>query len=151
MSAGLSILVDRSLTPQITSNDILFEGRAQFITLKLSDNGKLTIVNVYVVHTSNERTSMWKRLSESSFNTAHIIIGGDFNHLKETNRRGKVGERFILRRKATSWHHMMLQYGLVNAWKLDSFRKMSKKEYTFDNGKFGVRSAISRIDKFLVS
>jgi len=28
---------------------------------------------------------------------------------------------------------------------------MSKKEYTFDNGRFGVRSAVSRIDKFLVS
>jgi hypothetical protein len=27
---------------------------------------------------------------------------------------------------------------------------MSKKEYTFDNDKFGVRSTISRINKFLV-
>jgi hypothetical protein len=34
---------------------------------------------------------------------------------------------------------------------LDSFRKMSKKEYTFDNGRKGQGSVVSRIDKFLVS
>jgi hypothetical protein len=63
----------------------------QFITLKLSDNENLTIVNIYVVRTSNERALMWKRLSNANFNTAH------FNHLEETDRRGKVGEHFMLR------------------------------------------------------
>jgi hypothetical protein len=56
----------------------------------------------------------------------------------------------MIRREATSWHHMMFQYGLANAWKLDIFQKMSKKEYTFDNRKFKMRSAISRINKFIV-
>ncbi len=46
---------------------------------------------------------------------------------------------------------MTLHYGLVDAWRLDSFRKMSKKEYTYDNGRSGARSAMSQIDKFLVS
>jgi hypothetical protein len=57
----------------------------------------------------------------------------------------------MLRRKAASWHHMTLQYGLAHAWKLNSFRKMSKKEYTFDNGKSGACSVVSHINKFLVS
>ncbi len=55
------------------------------------------------------------------------------------------------KKEATSWHHMTLHYGLVDAWQLDNFRKMSKKEYTYDNGRSGARSAMSRIDKFLVS
>lgn len=46
---------------------------------------------------------------------------------------------------------MTLQYDLTDAWSLDSFRKMSKKEYTFDNGRSGAKSAISRIDKFFIS
>jgi hypothetical protein len=46
---------------------------------------------------------------------------------------------------------MTLRYGLANAWRLDSFRKMSKKNFTFDNGRSGAHSAVSRIDKFLVS
>jgi len=92
---------------------------------------------------------MWKRLSEANFDTSHIIIGGDFNHLEETYWKGKVQERFMMRKEAASWHHMMFQYGLVDAWKLDNFRKMFK-EYTFDNGRFGVRSIVSCIDKFIV-
>jgi exonuclease III len=46
---------------------------------------------------------------------------------------------------------MTFQYGLANAWKLDNFQKMSEKEFTFDNGRSKLRSAILRIDKFLVS
>jgi hypothetical protein len=54
MSASTSILVDKSLAPQITSNGIFLEGKAQYITLKLSVNENLTIVNIYSVCTSNE-------------------------------------------------------------------------------------------------
>jgi len=114
-------MVDKSFVPQITSNGILFEGRAQYITFKLSDNENLTMVNIYDIRTSNELALMWKQLSEANFDTSHIIIGEDFNHLKKTDRKRKVGQCFMMRREATSWHHMTLQYGLVDAWKLDSF------------------------------
>jgi hypothetical protein len=46
---------------------------------------------------------------------------------------------------------MTLCYGLTDAWRLDNFRKMLKKSFTFDNGRFGAQSAVSRIDKFMVS
>jgi hypothetical protein len=108
LSTGTCILVDKSFAPQITSNGILLEGRVQFITFEFPNNGNITIVNIYVAHTSNEWALMWKRLSEASFNINHVIIGDDFNHLEETDQRGKVGEHLMLRRKATSWHHMML-------------------------------------------
>jgi hypothetical protein len=91
------------------------------ITLKLSNKENLIIVNIYGVRTSNERALMWKWLSETNFDTSHVIIKGDFNQLEETDRRGKTGERFMMRRKVAFWHHMMLQYGLADAWKLDSF------------------------------
>jgi hypothetical protein len=70
---------------------------------------------------------------------------------KRRKARGKVGERRMHRREAASWHHLTLQYGLLDAWTLDNFKKMSKKEYTFDNGRKGQGSAVSKIDKFLVS
>jgi hypothetical protein len=108
LNVGTSILVDKSLTPQITSNDTLLEGRAQFITLEFPDNGNLSIVNIYATRTLNERVLMWKQLSEANFNIALVIIGGDFNHLEEMeemeemNRRRQVGERLMLKREATS-------------------------------------------------
>jgi hypothetical protein len=108
MSLSTSILVDKPFTPQITSNGILLEGRTQYITLKLLNNKNLTIVNIYSARTSNEPTLMWKQPSKANFDTSHVIIREDFNHLKEIDQRGKAGGCFMMRREAASWHHMML-------------------------------------------
>jgi predicted secreted protein len=80
MNVGTSILIDRSLAPFINANDILLEGRAQFITLQIVGSKNLTIINVYVTYSSNEKMSMWKRLSEANLIVDHFILGGDFNH-----------------------------------------------------------------------
>jgi endonuclease/exonuclease/phosphatase family metal-dependent hydrolase len=151
MSAGTSILVYRSLAPLISANGILLEGRAQFITLQILGTGTLTIINVYASCSSNERASMWKRLSEANLIVDHFSLGGDFNHWEETQRGGVAGKRRLHRKEAATWHHLTLQYGLMDTWLLDSFQKMSAKEFTFDNGRFGAHSAVSRIDKFLIS
>jgi len=55
------------------------------------------------------------------------------------------------RREAASWHHMTLRYGLTDAWCLDNFRKLTKKAFIYDNERTGATSAVSRIDKFMVS
>jgi hypothetical protein len=151
MSAGTSILVDKSLAPLISVNGILLEGRAQYITLQILGTGTLTIINVYAAYSSNERASMWKWLSEVNLVADHFILGGDFNHWEEIERGGVAGKRRMHRREATAWHHLTLQYGLMDIWLFDSFREMSAKEFTFDNGRFGAHSAVSHIDKFLVS
>jgi len=57
----------------------------------------------------------------------------------------------MLRKESSSWHHMTLRYGLTDAWRQDSFRKLTKKEFTFDNGRAGATSAVSKIDKFMIS
>jgi hypothetical protein len=53
---------------------------AQFITLWISGNGNLIIINVYATCSSNERASMWKQLSEANLVADHFILGGDFNN-----------------------------------------------------------------------
>jgi hypothetical protein len=55
------------------------------------------------------------------------------------------------RREAAAWHHLTLQYGLMDAWKFDNFRKMSAKESTFNNGRSSACLAVSCIDKFFIS
>jgi hypothetical protein len=82
-----------TIAPQVNANKILLEGRAQYISIQLPSNGSLTIVNIYGAISSKERAPMWRNLSKASFTADHIIIGGDFNHLEETNCRGLVGER----------------------------------------------------------
>jgi len=151
MSASTSILIDRSLAPLINANDILLKGRAQFITLQIPNNRNLTIINVYAACSSNKKASMWKRLSEVNLATNHFILGDNFNQWEEIEHGGLAGKCRMHEREVAAWHHLTLQYGLMDAWKLDNFQKMFTKEFTFDNGRSGARLAMSRIDKFLVS
>ncbi len=139
------------MAPLVTEDKILIEGRVQSVTLHLPDDSVLTIVNTYASRTSRSRAPLWKRISEANLTTNHIIIGGDFNHFEEMGAKGVAGHRCMHRRESTAWHQMTLQYGLTDVWTLDSFRKMSKKEFTYDNGRKGQGAAVSKIDKFLVS
>jgi len=150
-SAGIAILVDRATTPYIKDHGTLVEGRAQYATLLSAEGGSLTIINIYAQHSSNERASIWRKITQNNFDSDHILIGGDFNHLEEITRRGVPGSTQVHKREAASWHGMTLRYGLADAWGLDSFRKMSKKSFIFDNGRFRHQAAVSRINKFMVS
>jgi len=137
--------------PLVKEDKILIEGRVQYVTLHLPDNSELIIVNTYASRTSRSRAPLWKRISEANLTANHTIIGGYFNHLEEEETRGTAGQRRMHRRESATWHQLTLEYGLTDAWTLDSFKKMSKKEFTFDNGRKGQGSAVSIIDKFLVS
>jgi exonuclease III len=150
-SAGTAILVDMATAPLVKAHGILMEGRAQFVALQSPNSKTLTIVNVYAPCSSSDRAPLCLKINNVEFTADHIIVGGDFNHLEEVDRIGTTGERQMHRRETTSWHHMTLHYGLADAWRLDNFRKMSQKEFTYDNGRSGTRSTVSRIDKFLVS
>jgi exonuclease III len=150
-SARIAILVDRATGPLISNSGILTKGRTQFVTLHLPDNSKITVINTYAPRASRDKAPLWKKISNAKFSADHTILGGDFNHLEEEDNKGGAGERRMHRKEAAAWHNLTLQYGLIDAWKLDSFRKMTKKAYTYDNGRKGTGSAVSRIDKFLVS
>ncbi len=126
-SARTTILVDKMMAPLIKEDEILMEGRVQYVTLHLPDSSELSIINTYAQRTSRDRAPLWKKISEANLTADHVIIGGDFNHLEEEEARGKAGERRMHRREAASWHHLTLQHDLIDAWTLDNFRKMSKK------------------------
>jgi hypothetical protein len=115
------------------------------------NNGLLTIIKVYAPYTFVERTLFWRRISQAELSSDHVILGDDFNHFEVTSQRGTSGSRKMHRKEAASWHHMTMRYGLTDAWLLDSFHKMLGKEFTYDNGRAGRTSAISRIDKFMIS
>jgi hypothetical protein len=151
ISVGTAILVDKTISLLIMDHGTLVEGRAQFITLQPPGEGSLTIINIYASLHSTDQAQLWQKVSEANFNADHVILEGDFNHQEAMDCRGTVGLRQMNRRESSSWHLMTLKYGLFDAWRLDNFRKLSKKEFTFDNGRLGASSAMSKIDKFLVS
>jgi hypothetical protein len=113
--------------PLIKEDEILTKGRVQYVTLHLSNSSELSIINTYAPRTSRDRAPLWKKISEANLIADHVIIGGHFNHLEEEEAKGKACERRMHKREAASWYHLTLQHGLIDAWTLDNFRKMSKK------------------------
>jgi hypothetical protein len=97
-SAGTAILVDRMTTPLVKEDKILIEAKVQYVTLHLSDNSELTIVNTYASRTSRSRAPLWRRISDANFTADHTIIGGDFNHFEEMETKGTNGQRRMHRR-----------------------------------------------------
>jgi len=149
--AGTAVLLDRTTAPLVVHSGILIEGQAQFVKLQARDGVTLTVINVYAARTARERAHLWKAISSAECNSDHTILGGDFNHMVEIPYGGLAGYRRMHRREATSWHQMTIQYGLSDAWVSNSFRKMSKKAYTFHNGRSGSGATVSRIDKYMIS
>lgn len=45
---------------------------------------------------------------------------------------------------------MTISWGLKDAWTLDNFHKTSTKSFTFDNGRTGIQSVVSQLDKCYV-
>jgi hypothetical protein len=103
-SAGMAILIDRATTPLIKEHGILMEGRAQYVSLQFPEGRTLTIINVYAQRSSNDRAPLWKKITQADFTSDQVVVGGDFNHLEETTRRGVSRERQIHRREAATWH-----------------------------------------------
>ncbi len=134
-----TILVDRATAPLIINSGILTEGRTQFTTLHLPDNSKMTMINTYALRSSRDRAPLWKKISEAEFLADHTILGGDFNHLEEEDSRGRAGERRMHRKEVVAWHNLTLQYGLMDAWNLDNFKKNDKKSLhirQWENGRW---------------
>jgi exonuclease III len=146
--AGMAILFEKSIAPLIAAHGTIIEGRAQYVSIQSPDNGTLTI---YAPRSSDERSQIWRKINQDALPSDHYILGGDFNHLEASDLSDTIGTKKMGRRKLAAWHHMTLRLGLSDAWCLDSFRKLSKKEFTYDNGRSGAASAISRIDKFMIS
>lgn len=102
LSAGTTILVDKTTVPLVKDHGTLSEGRAQYIMLQSPEGGTLTVINIYAPNSSNDRAPLWRKLSQAELVSDHFIVGGDFNHAEGKDRKEASGERWMLRREAAS-------------------------------------------------
>jgi hypothetical protein len=150
LGADTAILMDKNIAPFMVDHGILDSGRAQYVTLQPPGEGSLTIINVYAPTLSTDRAHLWSKVESANLASDHYILGGDLNH-QEPKEANSSNARQRTRRETSAWHAMTLRLGLSDAWVLDSFHKLSKKTFTYDNGQQGPSSVLTRIDKFLVS
>lgn len=61
-TGGIGMLLSKKLAEQICEHGVIDSGRAQYVTLQLSHNLKLGIINVYGYNDTGSRASLWKRM-----------------------------------------------------------------------------------------
>jgi hypothetical protein len=67
---------------------------------------------------------------------------------KDVHQTNSVGNKFMRQQEVAIWHHMTISLGLQDVWLFDSFNKMSKKSFTYDNDWKGANAALTRFNKF---
>jgi len=78
------------LAPVVVGKGVILERRAQFISLQSNNNFTLSIINVYALNSSHEKTLLnWNKLVEANVSGQSYILTGDFNMVEsESNRLG---------------------------------------------------------------
>jgi exonuclease III len=82
---GTAIILSERMATVITNHGVLYPGRAQFITLQLSPQLHLGIINVYGFSDTGPRAMLWNHLAQVDLPEAKWILAGDFNNIEQAS------------------------------------------------------------------
>lgn len=148
---GTAIILSERLANAVTGHGVLYPGRAQYITLNLSQNLQLGIINVYGFSHTGPRAMLWNHLAQVDLPEACWIIAGDFNNIEHArDKQGGSQKTSINRREFEAWHRLLMRLGGRDAHNLGSFTRRSDKAFTWSNAHDDDSMIQSRIDRFYV-
>lgn len=90
---GTTILLSAKMGAITEEHGVLIPRRMQFAVIRLSQNLRVRIINVYDYTDTATRNQMWTELQTVVLPEADWIIGGDFNMIKR--RKTNKEEAFI--------------------------------------------------------
>ena len=148
---GTCIIISEQLTNSIMSHGVLYLGRTQFITLKLSPNLVIGILNVYGFSLTGPRAMLWNHLAQAELPEAHWILAGDFNNTEQaTDKQGGSTKTCISRRELEAWNRLMMKLRGRDAHHTSLFVRRSDKLFTWSNAHIDHTLIQSRIDRFYI-
>jgi exonuclease III len=125
---GTGIILSERMTEVITGHGVLYLGRAQYITIQLSTNLHLGILNVYGFSHSGPRAMLWDHLANAELPEAQWILGGDFNNIEQaSDKQGGSHKTSISRRELEAWNRLLMKLGGRDAHHTGSFVRRSDK------------------------
>lgn len=148
---GTSIIIAEHLTSSITDHGVLYPGRAQYITIKLSQDLTIGIINVYGFNLTGPRAMLWNHLARTDLPDAHWIIAGDFNNIEQTSdKQGGSSKTSISRRELEAWNRLHMRLEGRDAHHIGAFVRKSDKQFTWSNTREENTIIQSRIDRFYI-
>jgi hypothetical protein len=111
MSVGTTILVSRPFIVTILSHGNIQKGRVQFVFLEVFNHKTIAIFDIYGVRNFRDKPNTWRLILNQNQVVTHNIIGRDFNNLEVVEKMGATRPLLMLKKEATTWHHMTTSMG----------------------------------------
>jgi exonuclease III len=151
IKGGTGIIIAERLVESISNHGVLYPGRAQFVTLQLSPNLLIGILNVYGFSEPGPRAMLWNHLAQTELPEANWILAGDFNNIEQaSDKQGGAPNTNISSRELEAWNRLLLRLGCRDAHHIGSFVRKSNKAFTWSNGRTDDSLIQSRIDRFYI-
>ena len=148
---GTGIVLSERIAACVTHHGILYPGRAQFVTLRLSPALHLGIINVYGFSHTGPRAMLWNHLANTPLPEAQWILAGDFNNIEHPRDiQGGSGAVNINTRELEVWTQLLTRLGVQDAFNLGTFYRRSEKAFTWTNAHNDESMIQSRIDRIYI-
>jgi hypothetical protein len=148
---GTGIILSERMVNQVTSHGVLFPGRAQYVTIRLSPAVQIGIINVYGFSDTGPRAMLWNHLAQTTLPEAHWILAGDFNNIEQaSDKQGGSNKTSIGLRELEAWNRMLIRLGGRDAHHIGAFVRRSDKRFTWSNAHNDASMIQSRIDRFYI-
>ncbi|KAG0595816.1 hypothetical protein M758_UG200300 [Ceratodon purpureus] len=148
-SGGTGIVVGSQMAPHIIQNGVIIEGRAQYIILELGSH-RIGILNLYAPNLPGQRQRFWAQLENFDYPVAEWIVGGDYNMTENAEDRSPDYKgKAMTGREEAAWNRFMIKLGVNDAHRLDEFRVVGGKTYSWRREK--PMPIWARLDRFYVN
>jgi hypothetical protein len=79
--------------------------------LKILNQKTIAIFDIYGVRNFRDKPNTWRLILNQNQVVTHYIIGIDFNGLEVVEKVGLARPLLMLKKEATTWHHMTTRMG----------------------------------------
>ena len=150
-TGGTSIVIGEHLIQSVTNHGVLYPGRAQYITVQLSQQLHIGILNVYGFSETGPRAMLWNHLAQAKLPDAQWILMGDFNNIEHSrDKQGGNSKSNISNRELEAWNRMLTRLGVRDSFHVGAFVKQSTKTFPWTNFRKDATMIQSRIDRIYI-
>lgn len=148
---GTKIILYERMATSVSGHGVLYPGRAQYITLNLSPQLHLGILNVYGFSHTRPRAMLWNHLAQIVLPEAHWIMAGDFNNIEQaSDKQGGSTKTSISRRELEAWNRLLMRLGGRDAHHIGTYVRRSAKAFTWTNAHNDATMIQTNIDRFYI-
>jgi len=134
LKSGTNIILSEKMVSSFTGHGVLYPRRTQFVTIQLSANLHLGILNVYGFSFTGSIVMLWNHLAQTDLPEGKWILVRDFNNIEQaSDKQGGSNKTSINIRELEAWNRLLMRLGGRDAHHVGAFVRRSEKAFTWSN------------------